>query len=293
MVGAICVVGAGALIYQWATHVEMDLSSLEPYAETENYEALFQRVQDRPIGEEGFKFVVLGDTRSNFLKAREVMTHAASHNPAFILSNGDLVRRGTVEEYLDHHLRLIDEIKPIPFIPAPGNHERGPNYDFSAFVKIYGDLKFSFDYGNCRFIGVNNGDRTKMTGRDVRYIRDQLEKPGAEHAFVIFHQPPTFLENAVESEDSRGFTMNAKRLHKLFIEHGVNHVFVGHVHGFATEEFDGVRYTITGGAGANLTETLGDEGMVYNYVLVHVTPDGVRAEVYKQLAGGWVPEAIG
>lgn len=286
------VIAIGVPLYQTVTYVEQDLAPLEPYAETENIDALVQRIQRQPVPEDGFSFVVLGDTRSNFFKAREVLTQAASHGPAFILSNGDLVRHGTVEEFIDHHLRLIKEIEPIPYVPVPGNHERGPNYDFAAYKAIYGALEFSFDYGGCRFIGLNNGDRFKLSGSDIRFLENELTKPAAKHKFVLFHLPPTFLENAVESEDTRGFTWNAERMHKIMREHNVDHVFAGHVHGFATENFDGVQYTITGGAGANLTDKLGEEGNVYNYVLVEVGPDGVTSTVYKEIAGEWVAEEI-
>lgn len=277
-------------IYRQVTWTDMDLSPLEELSKTEGYAALFERLKASDPGDEGFRFVALGDTRSNFEKATEVLRRAAQEEPAFILSNGDLGREGTVEEYLEYHLPLIEQIRPIPFIAAPGNHEKGPNRDFAPFKALFGDERFSFDYGGCRFVGFNNGDRPKTGPLDLRYLEQELSKPGATHKFVVFHQPPEFLEETVHSEDTRGFAWNSRAFHRLMKKYEVDHVFTGHVHGFATSVIDGVRYTITGGGGVGLTDTLGEDAKVHHFVLVHVTPDGVRNEVVKYVDGEWVNE---
>ncbi|MCH7958977.1 MAG: metallophosphoesterase [Candidatus Hydrogenedentes bacterium] len=278
----------GTFVYIQINRVEMDLSPLAKFAETESYDALISRVHAKAPGPEEFSFVVLGDTRSAYERALEILKRAAAEDPAFILSNGDLGQYGTVEEYLEYHLPLVREIAPLPFIPVPGNHERGPNHDFAAFKALYGDERFSFDYGNCRFIGINNSDRPKMGPLDLRYLKRELAKPGVEHRFVIFHQPPEFVERAVGSQDVRGFAWNAEAFHRLMVEYQVDHVFVGHIHGFATTVRDGVRYTITGGGGVGLTDTLGEEAKVHHFVLVHVGPDGIRNEIVKQVDGEWL-----
>lgn len=73
---------------------------------------------------------------------------------------------------------------------------------------------------------------------------------------------------------------------------GVNTVFMGHVHGYATSVVDGVRYTITGGGGANLAERLPDEGRAHNFVSVRVTTEGVNQEVVRLVGDEWVRTAI-
>ncbi|MFA6241905.1 MAG: metallophosphoesterase [Candidatus Hydrogenedentales bacterium] len=277
----------GSWVYRQATWVAMDLSPLVEFAKSQDYAALVKRIAAQPVQPEGFTFVVLGDTRSNINIAREVMAQVTYEKPAFILSNGDLVRRGRVEEYVAHHIPLVEQVAPIPFLPIPGNHESGPNRDFAPFRAIYGDVRLSFDYGDCRFVGVNNGDWDGMSRADLNYLDAELSNPGVSHRFVLFHIPPRFMENAVESEDGRGFTWNAKRLREILIRHKVNQVFVGHVHGYASEVIDGVRYTISGGAGADLTTSLGKTGNVHNYIVVQVGPDGVKSYVVRKLDGSW------
>ncbi|MCP4643674.1 MAG: hypothetical protein GY851_24725, partial [bacterium] len=189
---------------------------------------------------------------------------------AFIVCNGDIVRRGRMEEYLVHHLRLIDLLAPTPFITVPGNHEAGPFGDFAPYKAIYGTDRFSFDYGGCRIVGVNNGD-SGMSRGDLRYLRNELAKPGADHKFVVFHVPPLFVQTTEDEEEGRGFRWNSGKLRVLMTEMNVDQVFMGHIHGFNTQVVDGVRYTITGGAGASLSSALPKEGQVHNYVVVHVT----------------------
>lgn len=278
--------------YKRATYVEMDLSKLREYAKTQSYDVLIKSIQAKPVPAEGFTFVALGDTRSNIDVARDVLTEAAKERPAFILCNGDIVRRGRVEEYTAHHMQLVDMIAPIPMLIAPGNHERGPNGDFEPFRAFAGGERFSFDYGKCRFVGLNNADWNGMSNDDIEYLDRELSKPGVDHKFVVFHVPPRFLEDAVETDEGRGFSWNARKMRALFADKKVNHVFAGHVHGFATQVVDGVRYTITGGAGANLAESLKKEGQVHNYVVVHVRPQGVRSEVVKKINGQWVRSEI-
>lgn len=285
--GLLLVILLSVIAYEYATYEDLDLDRLAPFAETESYERLIERIHAQPVGDDGFTFVALGDTRSNINIARMVLGEVQKEKPAFIFANGDIVRRGRVEEYEAHHMRLVEMIKPIPFVTAPGNHERGPNGDFSTFVAIYGDLRFSFDYGGCRFVGFNNCDFGGVSRSDLRFLRDELSKPGAKHKFVTFHVPPAYLENAVEAEGSRGFTWNANALHDLMVEQEVDHVFVGHIHGYATEIIDGVRYTITGGAGADLAENLGETGEVHNFVVVRVTPEGLVQEVVRRIDGVW------
>jgi predicted phosphodiesterase len=279
-------------LYAKATYVHMDLSTLREFAKTQSYDVIIRSIQAKPVSAEGFSFVALGDTRSNIDVARNVLSQAAKEKPLFILCNGDIVRRGRVEEYTAHHMQLIDMIAPVPMLVAPGNHERGPNGDFEPFRALTGGERFSFDYGGCRFVGLNNADWNGMSNDDIEYLETELSKPGVEHKFVVFHVPPRFLEDAIETEEGRGFSWNARRMRALFTKEKVDQVFVGHVHGFATQVVDGVRYTITGGAGANLAESLKKEGQVHNFVVVHVTPQGVRDEVVKEINGEWVRSDI-
>ena len=273
--------------YTVISHEDLDLTPLAPHAETQNINTQIESIQSAAVPPTGFRFIVLGDTRSNFGKAREIMGRAAEEKPVFILHNGDLVRRGRVEEYLGHHLRLVEEVAPIPVIPVVGNHEKGPNRDFAPFLAIYGEEQFSFDYGACRFIGINNSTKWGLTNAHLRYIREALEKPGAKHKFLLFHVPIRSLDIYVDGEEGRGFRRNAGALMELMEEFSVDHVFMGHVHGYATTVVNDVRYTISGGGGANLTEKLDADGSVHNFLVIDVGPEGLSNTVWRQRGETW------
>ena len=282
----------GYFIYEKVTYEHQDLEKLAEFGKTDNIDVLIEQVQSVPVPEEGFSFIALGDTRSNFTVAEMVMSAVAEEKPNFVLANGDIVRRGRVSEYLSHHKRLVDMIRPIPFLTVPGNHEDGPNRDFAAFLAIYGKEQFSFDYGNCRFVGINNSTKWGVTRAHIKYLEEELSKPGVKHKFVVFHVPPKDLDIFVNSDEGRGFRFNWGAMQTLFTEQKVDHVFMGHVHGYATQMHGDVRYTISGGAGANLAEQLPEEGKVYNYVVVHVGPDGLKQEVVKRIGEEWIREPV-
>lgn len=274
---------AGVAIYHKVTYVDEHLERLEPYAKTTSYDVMFEALKAQPPPPEGFRFVVLGDTRSNLDVAREVVGRAVAEKPVFILHTGDLVHPSTVDEYLTHYLPLVEQAAPIPLIAIPGNHENGLNRDFAGFKTIYGDDRFSFDYGDCRFVGVNDGDRLRLTPRDMRFLRTELLKPGAKHKFVLIHIPPDYMKTA----GGRGFKWYEKGFRDLMKEAKVDYVYMAHIHGYSTEVIDGVHYTITGGGGAPLTDTLDPEGNVRNYIVVDVKPDGLASEAVRLLGDEW------
>ncbi|HPO14302.1 MAG TPA: metallophosphoesterase [Candidatus Hydrogenedentes bacterium] len=286
---ALILIGAGGYFaYIQFSHVEQDFSVLQPYLATERYSVLLQRIQSKPVAPEGFTFVVMGDSRSNYAVAEQVFQEVAKEAPLFVVGTGDIIRGGRVEELIAHHLPLVKMLGDIPFITVPGNHEDGPNRDFAAFKELYGGTQFSFDYGNCRFVGINNCTLWKMTNANLAYLDKELSKPGVHHKFVFFHMPPKNLDITVDSEEGRGFSRNFKPLCALLKHQKVDQVFMGHIHGFATTLIDGVRFTITAGGGANLAKELPKEGAYHNYVVVHVSPTGLRNEVVKQMDGQWV-----
>ncbi len=288
MAGVSCLLALAIIAYVYILPGPLDLSLVEPFHQEENYVRLIERATARPAPDGCFTFCVTGDTRSNFEVARMIMTHAAAESPAFILSDGDIVRSGAPEELAHHHMALVQAVAPIPVIPAPGNHEHGPNRDFAPFKAIYSNDQFSFDYAECRFIGINNTDGFPSMGYDdLAYLEQELAKPGARHAFVILHVPPLFLEKAVDCTDGRGFRWNSKRFRALMSKYKVDGVFAGHIHGIASTNIDCTRYTITAGGGAPLTDRLKPEDCVNNYVVVHVTPDEVKMEAVRFANARW------
>ncbi len=264
------------------------IEELRPYFERYNVEKLKADAQARDTGRP-FKFVVMGDTRNVYEVGKIVFSQVATEDAAVILNTGDLVRKGTAREYLNCHLPLLELTNPAPMFCVPGNHDRGARNNFAAYNAIYGSERFAFDFGPCTFVGVNNGKRARMESDDVAYLEEHLSKSTAQYKFAVLHIPPAFFEQTfVIVRSHRGFTKWADEMHEVFKQYGVNEVFMGHIHGYASTVIDGVRYTLTAGGGAPLSKRLPKENRAFNYVVVHVGNDGLRREVVQYINGEWV-----
>ena len=238
---------------------------------------------------EPFTFVVLGDNRAT--KVIPPVIHRLAHEEdlAFLFNTGDLARYGTAREYEDRYLPLLRIMEPVPVFSVPGNHDRGARNDFVGYLAVHGAERFSFDYGPCRFVGVNNGKRARMDADDIAYLRRELSKSSVHHKFVFIHIPPTYFEDGVVTVSKRrGFVKNREEFRALMAEQQVDEVFMGHIHGYTTKLVDGVRYTLTAGAGAPLSKRLPAEAQVYNYVVCRVDSKGYRREVVRCIGGEWV-----
>ncbi len=265
------------------------LSRLAEYAPKYSYPVLLKAAQEQQKDPNNFTFVVLGDNRNVQKTAVKVYGEAAKEGAALIFNTGDIVRHGTPREYLKNHIKLLEMVEPIPVFCIPGNHERGARRDFGPFKALYGAERFSFDYGACRFIGFNNGKRSRVDADDLAFVERELEKsPAPPYKYVFLHIPPRYFEDHIVIVNKRrGYKKYAGELHNLFIRHGVNEVFMGHIHGYVSEKIDGVRYTLTAGAGAPLSKRLRPEYRYHNYVVVHISPQGIRREAVRLKNGQW------
>jgi len=70
-----------------------------------------------------------------------------------------------------------------------------------------------------------------------------------------------------------------KRWMALHTKYQVDHVFLGHIHLFDQQKFDGVNYTVSGGGGAPLDRKAGYGKGVYHVVLVEVRGDQITTQM--------------
>ncbi|MBX3178789.1 MAG: metallophosphoesterase [Candidatus Hydrogenedentes bacterium] len=244
------------------------LAALQPQY---GYAAMIERARERMPQGDAFTFAVLGDTRKRMKVATRIFANAREDNPVLIFHTGDIVRGGAPAEYRECLTPLIDQAAPVPVLSVPGNHERGAWRDYAAFKALHGGEQFAFELGNCLFVGINNSTRKGVTAEGLRYLESALAQSSAPHKFVFYHIPPKFFEATfVSDRPRRGFTGNEKESHQLFIKHRVTEVFMAHIHGYATTEIDGVRYTLTAGGGAKLSPRIAPSGRFHHYLLRHV-----------------------
>ena len=264
------------------------IDKLRASCESRHMARQIEALQGKPASD-SYKFVVLGDNRNAIKVPRTVYKLAKDEGPAFIFNTGDLVRFGRASEYMQRYVPLLDIADPVPVFSVPGNHDRGARHDFAGFVAVHGDERFSFDYGSCRFVGVNNAKKNRMEPDDIEFLRRELSKSPIEHKFVFIHIPPRLFEDGVVTvKKRRGFKRLQSEFHELMVQEHVNEVFMGHIHGYATKLVDGVRYTLTAGAGAPLSRQLVQQGGAYNYVVISVSSNGLQREVVRNVGAEWV-----
>lgn len=235
-----------------------------------------------------FTFVVLGDNRTGDDIYRKVVAQAMERKPDFIVNTGDLI---TQPGSRDQWAKFWEMSKPItvPYFLTVGNHDAHPKVPFSERtylqeVDLPGkELYYAFDAGNGLFLVLDSyldDQEKKITGEQLKWLDDVLNKSGKSHKFVFLHHPlytePGKGHHSGDSLDA--YPKDRDRVAELFKKYKVRTVFAGHEHFYQRKTVDGIIHVITGGGGAPLY-LKDEEGGFYHYIHVTVDGDSVTAEV--------------
>jgi hypothetical protein len=207
-----------------------------------------------------FSFIVMGDSRSNAEAHRRVIERVSQEVPDFILGTGDMVDDGASQEqwqtFFDVERELLaDNV----YFPAVGNHDRqgrGRTADtYRSFFSVPdngGDSEryYAFSYANARVLVLDsNAHSFSLTGQTEwleRELSAARQDPRVRHLFAVMHHPPFSISLHGGQRDLR------ERWTPLFEKYGVTAVFSGHDHAYQRAEKNGLRYFVSGGAGAPL-----------------------------------------
>lgn len=207
-----------------------------------------------------FTFVVLGDSRSNAESHRRVIERVSREVPDFILGTGDMVDDGAKQDqwqtFFDVERELLaDNV----YFPSVGNHDRQGRGRTADTYRSYfsvpdngGDSEryYSFAYANARVLVLDsNAHSFSLTGQTAWIERELIaarQDPRVRHIFVVMHHPPFSVSLHGGQRDLR------ERWTPLFEKYAVSAVFSGHDHAYQRAEKNGVRYFVSGGAGAPL-----------------------------------------
>ena len=249
-------------------------------AETASAEPVVQKIA--PLQEEAneFHFVVLGDAQFHDpAKFNRVIDQTRQLQPAFVVQVGDLIEGyssdlDTVANEWQRFFKQIAPLAPIQFLPIPGNHDVynaqkqvDPQLE-ALYEDTWGPLYYALPYKNALIIGLNSDSSTganAIIGDQWSWLVKTLENSQATHKFVFMHRPPAL-------------TQNAEELHKLFVRHGVSHVFYGHHHHYHYFEQDGIAYIMTNAA-ANSAHDHASVGSFHHLLQVSVRGEDVAVAV--------------
>ncbi|QAT50437.1 metallophosphoesterase [Caproiciproducens sp. NJN-50] len=239
-------------------------------------------------------YVILGDSRDGYETFGKIIDQVNALKPAFVIDNGDLVYSGKPNQY-----KIFDEMTSgisATLCTTLGNHDiRGNGRE--TYQKLYGPEYYSFDFGgnHFAFLDSSRGYAEKQAIPDKQYawLERDLQKAQGKRIYVISHVPPAdprsgvkpneiqaytdkvkkeggFVEQKLEaySEDEsidHGFQtkQEAERFENLMTKYKVDMVYLSHIHSYFDYTRNGVRYLISGGAGAELMT----QNSYYHYLI--------------------------
>ncbi len=264
--------------------IEEIQGNLSKYGDKYHVRNVLKKIGNVSIDEnEGFRFVVLGDTRSNLQVWKAVLQSINKWDPLFAVNLGDLTLNGYSMDMDGYLFQPLDKYARFPFLAVAGNHDvRSGGLPYEYIFGGKDSRVFHFDVSNCRFVIMDNtGVESAIPWEEQLQMADKWLEVNKQYKFVFVHEPIYEVEkwayHSMDKEMSEPFV-------KLMSKHRVDHVFFGHIHAYSTATYEGVEYTITGGGGAGLHTQYGKMGSVNHYVIVDILQESIEMRVVHLIA---------
>jgi predicted phosphodiesterase len=265
---------------QAGLHHEVQLTGLSPQS------VYYYRVDDGEVSrfrtapasrKAGFRFAVVGDTRTNHRMHRAVVGQMVDASPDLVLHTGDLVESGRRSSQWDRFFWIEESLlRTAPFYPALGGHEERASQYLSSFTLPGNERWYTFEYGCAHFIALQIDGAFDPGYDQLRWLERQLGTNDSPWLFVYFHVPVY----SSRSEDDLEIQLR-HTLVPLFERYGVDAVFMGHQHSYERIVVNGITYIVTAGGGAPLYRLDEPEpgsqvsARAYHYLLIDVDPGRV------------------
>jgi len=216
---------------------------------------------------DNFTFAVFGDNKGNCSFFEPLLQNISQDREIlFAIDGGDLVSNGKKGQYR-RFLNQVEKNLGIPFLTAIGNHDLNNGSD-NNYREIFGPTYYGFEIGQSYFIVL---DATTESGFDkvkLQWLQEELKRAQtSKTCFIFMHVPPFDPRGNGFHKCLPGKDM--KDLLYLFRFYKVTHLFASHIHGYFSGVWEGIPYTITGGAGAKLQGS-DPQHFFHHYVKVHV-----------------------
>ncbi len=216
-------------------------------------------------------FYVFGDSQGYQGGLEQIIATANELRPDFLFHCGDLTSLGYENQYQD--VKTVLDQSLVPVYTTIGNHDL-KNGGGRFYLEYFGSSTYSFDRGPAHF-SVFNSSSGDVSESEFAWLEQDLAETNAQYKFVFTHIPP--FDPRPNQNHALLNTTTSTRLMSLFEQQGVDVVFAGHIHMYNDSTINGVRYIISGGAGASLYADA-DEGGIYHYLNVTVDDSGLSIE---------------
>ncbi len=255
--------------------------------------ATWVRVGCACASDDELRFAVIGDNRPGWFTARQPYVHRLilkqimARKPTAVFNTGDIIVGGTADSVIlrrmfREFLRTCS-VLTVPLHVAPGNHDYFNEPSRRLYEEMIGKPYYSVDYGNCHFVVLcseEEGHVSRLSPEQLEWLKKDLaEHRQRQHIFVFVHRP--FYPVGPHAGDSFDkYPARRDSLAALFLEHGVDILFVGHEHLYQDATHNGLRQVVAAGGGAPLYAPP-DSGGYFHFVLVTVRGQEVVTEVVR------------
>jgi len=212
-------------------------------------------------------FVVFGDSQGSFgyvwpvapvfdnmlRLINEIDVPMAFHVGDFYVGESALAM--DVEDQAEYFLNDMAELN-ITWWPVMGNHDAaGKGWEITKDIIFdTADTYYSFETADSHFTvldGFMPGYEGRISERQMAWLENDLSENNKPHLFVFVHAPLYSLDDHLGSSMDRDIELR-DRLANLLVENGVDVVFNGHEHSYASFGYRGLMQVTTGGSGGHL-----------------------------------------
>ncbi|MCK5175214.1 MAG: metallophosphoesterase family protein [Planctomycetes bacterium] len=199
-----------------------------------------------------FRFVVLGDSRTNPENFRKIVEQIIKAKPAFVVHSGDLVTKGSI--YHQWQEQFYDQVKGLaestPIYAAKGNHDMGNGHFEKLFMPPGLQTNYSFDYGNLHYYCADNYSAAE--DEQLKNLTTNLKASDKQWKFVSMHIPPLNIGGHVSAWEYPNALEGIAFAGADFVITGHSHIYERFtiIQPTDASTHSAVTYITSGGAGA-------------------------------------------
>lgn len=235
-------------------------------------QALFISCSDPTLPPHGqdWSILVYGDLRQGFGVYEQLVRNMAQVQPKpdLAVCTGDILLKAGLEAEWDNFWKFSEPVTDqVPLYIARGNHEGNSEAAEQLLHKQTGipegkPFYFALTQRDVRLIILDTeirGEENAISGVQLEWLERELQQCATDaqiKRILIFMHRPLYRQGVHKGEELQ----NAAYLHQLFRSQvKLKAVIAGHDHLYHFMDKDGIKYIISGGAGAELKHGYGGD----------------------------------
>lgn len=207
--------------------------------------------------------------------------------PDLVVLSGDITQRARPSQFREAY-NFSEQLRPIPFIAVPGNHDIPL---FNVFGRLFdpykgfqtnfkNQLEKDFDHGDVVIVGLNSTSRWRHVqgAFDLERLKRRLDRIEPRHKvrIAVFHHPL----DCRQEEDLKNLIKCRDQVMQILSERGIDLVVGGHIHdphvSLSRARYPEIQRALVLGVAGTCTSwrTRGDVPNSFNLIDVHTESEG-------------------